>query len=357
MSYDASEQSALPSHQRLRSAQSRSDQSRDARKRGSGASPRDAASSAQSEPDTAPISAATPETTVAPAASGAGPNTGSNAGWLANLRQRVGSAAVLIALVITIIFCGGWFAFAGALCFLCIGAWEMSAMLARRGWRPQMLISIALGADFLLAAMLPEQRLLIISGGISGSVILSFSAFLLGGESFENALRDWALTLAIPLYLGWPLALFLALRGSDFGFGSIGFWWVLAVFAMVWGNDTGAYLTGHFFGKTRLAPRISPAKTWEGFAGGLAISIIAAFIFSIAIHLPWYASLTMGIFTAIAATLGDLAESMLKRGVGVKDSGQLIPGHGGLLDRLDSLLFAVMVVVTYAAIYDTLLLR
>jgi phosphatidate cytidylyltransferase len=330
MSYDASEQSTLPSQRRAHGS----------RPGDSDAAPRDAASSAPSEPE-------------APTA----PATSSNAGWLANLRQRLGSAAVLIALVVSIIFCGGWFAFAGALCFLCIGAWEMSTMLARRGWRPQMLISIALGADFLLAAMLPEQRLLIISGGISGSVILSFSVFLLGGESFENGLRDWALTLAIPLYLGWPLALFLALRGPDFGFGSTGFWWVLAVFAMVWGNDTGAYLTGHFFGKTKLAPRISPAKTWEGFAGGLAVSIIGAFVFSFAIHLPWYASLTMGIFTAIAATIGDLSESMLKRGAGVKDSGQLIPGHGGLLDRMDSLLFAVIVVISYAAVYDSMLLR
>jgi phosphatidate cytidylyltransferase len=330
MSYDASERSTLSSRRRAQLPPS------DA-----------AASSAQSEPDAAPA----PDN-----ADNAAP-TAASAGWLANLRKRLGSAALLIALVIAIIFCGGWIAFAGALVFLFLGAWEMSAMLARRGWRPQMLISIALGADFLLAAMFPQQRLLIISGGISGSVILSFTTFLMAGESFENALRDWALTLAIPLYLGWPLALFVALRGPAFGLGSTGFWWTLSVFAMVWGNDTGAYLTGHFFGKTKLAPRISPAKTWEGFAGGLAIAIIGAFIFSIALHLPWYASLTMGVFTAIAATLGDLAESMLKRGAGVKDSGQLIPGHGGALDRLDSLLFAVMVVVVYAAIFDTALLR
>ncbi len=280
-----------------------------------------------------------------------------SARWLANLRQRLGSAAVLIALVVSIVFCGGWIAFIGAFGFLCIGAWEMSEMLAHRGWRPQMLISIALGTDFLLAAMFPAQRLYIISGGISGSVALSFTAFLLAGESFENALRDWALTLAIPLYIGWPLALFLALRGPAFGYGSTGFWWVLATFGMVWGNDTGAYLTGHYFGKTKLAPRVSPAKTWEGFAGGMVVSIVGAFVLTFPIHLPWYATLTLGIFTAIAATIGDLAEALLKRGAGVKDSGRLIPGHGGLLDRMDSLLFAVMVVIVYAAVYDKLLLR
>ncbi len=325
MSYDASKSSALPSRRH---------------KRSSGAPlPRDAASQAPSGPDTAPAAIA------------------ASAGWLANLRQRLGSAAVLIALVVSIVFCGGWIAFVGAFGFLCIGAWEMSGMLAHRGWRPQMFISIALGTDFLLAAMLPQQRLLILSAGISASVMLSFTAFLLAGESYENALRDWALTLAIPLYLGWPLALFLALRGSDFGLGSTGFWWVLATFGMVWGNDTGAYLTGHYFGKTKLAPRVSPAKTWEGFAGGLVVSIIGAFVLTFPLHLPWYATLTLGIFSAIAATIGDLSESLLKRGAGVKDSGRLIPGHGGLLDRMDSLLFAVMVVIAYAAVYDKLLLR
>lgn len=281
----------------------------------------------------------------------------SSSGWLANLRQRVGSAAVLIVLAIAIVFCGGWIAFFGATCFLCVAAWEVSSMLAHRGWRPQMLLSIALGVDFLLAALLPGQRLLIIAGGISASVILSFVSFLWGGENFESALRDWALTLAIPFYIGWPLSLYLVLRGSEFGFGSTGFWWVLATFGMVWGNDSAAYITGHYFGKTKLAPRISPAKTWEGFFGGMALSIVAAFLLTYPLHLPWLATLTLGIFTCIAATLGDLSESLLKRGAGVKDSGQLIPGHGGLLDRIDSLLFAVIVVVTYAAFFDKLLLR
>ncbi len=334
MSYDASEPSALPSQRRA-----------------PGPRPRAASAQQVQKADSAAPGPETPTPAAPPSA------TSAAVGWLANLRQRVGSAAFLIALVVSIVFCGGWIAFVGALGFLGVGAWELSAMFAHKGWRPQMVISVALGADFLLAAMLPDQRLLIISGGISASVILSFTAFLLGGESFENSLRDWALTLAIPLYLGWPLALFLALRGPDFGLGSTGFWWVLTVFAIVWGNDTAAYLTGHFFGKTRLAPRISPAKTWEGFAGGVAISILAAFIFSFALHMPWYAWLTMGAFTAIAATIGDLAESLLKRGAGVKDSGQLIPGHGGLLDRMDSLLFAVIVVITYAAVYDAALMR
>lgn len=283
----------------------------------------------------------------------------SSGGWLASLRQRLGSAAILIPLVIGIVYCGGWIAFAAAIIFLGLGAWELSQLFANKGWRPQIIISVALGIDFLCAAMFPDQRLAIISGGVSASVILSFTSALFARESFDDALRDWALTLAIPFYLGWPLALFLALRGPVFGFGSNGFWWLVAIFGMVWANDAAAYFTGHYLGKTKLAPRISPAKTWEGFAGGLVWTIIAAFVLTglTPLQLPWYSWLSLGALTTVAATLGDLSESMLKRGVGAKDSGQLIPGHGGILDRMDSLLFAVIVVAVYASFYDTALLR
>ena len=319
------------------------------------------APSRRSPPTPSPTPATRGDSSAPPTSGDSPPNNAAakpaSARWLANLRQRLGSAAVLIALVIGIVFCGGWIAFGAAFIFLCIGAWELSVMFANKGWRPQIVISVALGVDFLFAAMFPAQRLAIISGGISACVIISFTVFLLASESFENALRDWALTMAIPFYLGWPLALFLALRGYDFGFGSTGFWWLVATFGMVWANDSAAYITGHFFGKTKMSPRISPAKTWEGFAGGMALSIVAAFVLTLPLHLPWYAWLSMGALTAVAATIGDLAESLLKRGSGVKDSGQLIPGHGGMLDRMDSLLFAVIVVATYAAFYDTALLR
>jgi phosphatidate cytidylyltransferase len=311
----------------------------------------------QEAPETSGIAATTPEPSPTSKDDPASAQR-ANASWLANLRQRLGSAALLIALVTGIVFFGGWIAFVATVGFLCWGAWELSALFANKGWRPQMILSVALGIDFMCAAMFPDQRLLIISGGISASIILSFTVVLFTRVPFENALRDWALTMAIPFYLGWPLALALAMRGTALGLGSTGFWWLVVTFLMVWGNDSGAYFAGHYFGKTKLAPRVSPAKTWEGFIGGLAVSILAAFVLTYwTLHLPWYAWLSMGIFTAIAATIGDLAESLLKRGVGAKDSGQLIPGHGGILDRMDSLLFAILVVATYAAIYDPHLLH
>ncbi|HUY75775.1 MAG TPA: phosphatidate cytidylyltransferase, partial [Ktedonobacterales bacterium] len=277
------------------------------------------------------------------------------AGWLAALWQRVVSAVVLIPIVLILALGGGWYAFAGGLAALALGAWELHSMFAHKGWRPQLLLSVGLGVVFLVAAKLPGQRLILIFVGISVAIIASFALFLLGRDDFAGAMRDWALTIAAPFYLGWPLALVVLLRGDAFGVGSRGFWWIIATCFMVWANDAAAYFVGHYFGRHKLSPYISPAKTWEGFAGGVVLAIIAAFIFTAPLHIAWYLALSLGALVAIVATIGDLAESLLKRGAGVKDSGTIIPGHGGILDRMDSLLFAVIVVFCFAAFIDKLL--
>ncbi|MCC5916545.1 MAG: phosphatidate cytidylyltransferase [Cryomorphaceae bacterium] len=120
---------------------------------------------------------------------------------------------------------------------------------------------------------------------------------------------------------------------------------VLFVFAVIWLNDTGAYLSGKNFGKTPLAPAISPKKTWEGFLGGILLAVLGQWIlfpFLFANHAPLKASL-LAIFIGTAATMGDLIQSRMKRKAGVKDSGNILPGHGGAFDRLDSFIFALPV--------------
>ncbi|PKH22802.1 phosphatidate cytidylyltransferase [Enterobacterales bacterium CwR94] len=124
-----------------------------------------------------------------------------------------------------------------------------------------------------------------------------------------------------------------------------GAWWLLYVMILVWGADSGAYLFGKMLGKHKLAPKVSPGKTWEGFIGGLITSALIACLFG------WLAPLavsttvllTCSVVAALASVLGDLTESMFKREAGIKDSGNLIPGHGGILDRIDSLTAAVPV--------------
>ena len=142
--------------------------------------------------------------------------------------------------------------------------------------------------------------------------------------------------------LGLVSAQFLSLQSTGL---------VLLVFILIWINDTGAFLVGSAIGKRKLFPRLSPGKSWEGFFGGLflgvAVSIVllatglTAKLIYYPIFTPWEAAFALPLVVGISGTLGDLFESMIKRSVGAKDSGNLIPGHGGILDRIDSMLFAM----------------
>lgn len=124
-----------------------------------------------------------------------------------------------------------------------------------------------------------------------------------------------------------------------------GAWWLLYVMLLVWGADSGAYMFGKLFGKRKLAPKVSPGKTWEGLIGGLATSAIISLIFSeyAPLGVAPVTLLICSVIAALASVLGDLTESMFKREAGIKDSSHLIPGHGGVLDRIDSLTAAVPV--------------
>lgn len=122
-----------------------------------------------------------------------------------------------------------------------------------------------------------------------------------------------------------------------------GAWWLLYVMLLVWGADSGGYVFGKLFGKNKLAPKVSPGKTWEGFIGGLITAILISWGFGTYAPLTEVplTLLTCSVIVVLASVLGDLTESMFKREAGIKDSGHLIPGHGGVLDRIDSLTAAV----------------
>ncbi len=273
--------------------------------------------------------------------------------WNRSVGQRVITSAIAIPVVLAIVWLGGWWGFAAACLAVILSVYELHNMMLHEGYHPLIWVSCALSILFLVAAMLPQQRLILLELGLSAAVIITFP-LLFFRKKLEGAMVDWSLTLAISVYLGWPLSVFLLLRGFQVGV-STGFWWLLTVFLGVWGFDTGAFFTGHFLGRHKLAPAISPAKTWEGVAGGLVLSIAAALLFMAwPLGVPWYLAILLGIFIAIAATLGDLTESLIKRQTHVKDSGQFMPGHGGILDRVDSLLFAVIVVYIFAQLVGKL---
>jgi phosphatidate cytidylyltransferase len=196
---------------------------------------------------------------------------------------------------------------------------------------------VSLGGAFLLP-LLHEVQLGFVSTRLVLTVVLiiAFADALLFEEQIPNAPRRVSLAVLGVVYPGLLLSSLVRLRQLE-----TGEWWIILTLAVTWLNDTCAYFAGRAFGKRKLYPRISPSKTWEGAIGGAAGSILGAVIvayFWIPQLTPAYAAL-IGLGASFLGPLGDLSESMLKRAYGAKDSGRLLPGHGGLLDRIDALMF------------------
>ncbi len=177
---------------------------------------------------------------------------------------------------------------------------------------------------------------------------LLYVLYLFTGELYnkaENPVKSWAYSCLGQLYIAFPLALLHFLGHIGGGYQAT---FILALFVMIWLNDTGAFIFGSTFGKHRLFERVSPKKSWEGFWGGVLCSMVGGYVFSL-----FYAELStiewifFGAITAVCSTMGDLNESLFKRTLGVKDSGTLLPGHGGMLDRFDSVLLACPAIVIY----------
>ncbi len=269
------------------------------------------------------------------------------------LRQRSISAIgiVLFAAIPALL---GSYLFAAAMLIVALaGIHEMSTVYEKSGYKPFKLTGLVLGVLFLIIAAFKSPHsslswLMIVT-------LLAVSTAMLARESQTGVLVDWALTLATVVYVAVPLYFAVALR--EFGGDSTQAWsnrvaewlhtpgqglaWVGIVFSVTWLNDTAAYLLGRQFGKSKLAPRLSPGKTRVGAASGLiagmATGAFAAWLFGASINVALACG--VGFVLALAGQIGDLAESAIKRSLNVKDMGELIPGHGGMLDRIDALLF------------------
>ncbi len=172
----------------------------------------------------------------------------------------------------------------------------------------------------------------------------------------KDAVNDWAYTMLSQLYIALPLSMInvLAFRQSADGVTHFYYLLPLSIFIFLWTNDTGAYCTGSLFGKHKLFPRISPAKSWEGsIGGGVLVLIVATIIYFLESQgenlstLNLWEWLGLGLVVVVFGTWGDLVESLFKRTLGIKDSGNILPGHGGMLDRFDSSLMAIPAAVIY----------
>jgi len=176
---------------------------------------------------------------------------------------------------------------------------------------------------------------------LTSAIVLSL-IWLIFRRQKERAFIGWAWTIAGILYIGWLLSYLVALRGLDDGRN-----WVFLALATNFASDTAAFFAGRALGKHKLAPSISPGKTWEGAIAGALGAIIVSLLFTLLIPISYWKAIILGLLVSIFGQLGDLVESLFKRNIGVKDSGRLLPGHGGALDRIDSVVFAGVVVYYY----------
>lgn len=256
-------------------------------------------------------------------------------------KKRLSGTALRVATVVPLIPIIIWMMFAGP----------------RWLWQAFILLAIAIGAHELMSMKDPSSRGLRIWGSLT-SVLFAYTIIvvhtmtamygmlllivlgamtwsLLQEDPIDNASVRVGWLLGTPVYVGGCMASLALVRD----FNPTGAW-VLLTMVLAWGSDTAAYFVGRKFGKTKLAPRISPKKTLEGSAGGLAASVLGALIMSFFLPgLDPIDAIALGVLAGAAGQAGDLLVSVLKRSSGVKDSGGILPGHGGILDRVDALAF------------------
>ena len=223
-----------------------------------------------------------------------------------------------------------------------LAQYEYYRLHFRGPYSPPMGLGLALG--LLVAAGFAVPGLLTEPATITFIVTAVLVSHVLAGRELTSGLLDTAVIVFGVFYVAWLLGHLILVRQMADGSFLIFF-----LFLVTWANDTAAYYVGTFIGRHQMTPRISPKKTWEGALGGLVGSVAAAFVCR-----AWFLdslgeadAAVLGLLVVVAAPLGDLGESVLKRSAGVKDSGGIIPGHGGVLDRVDSLIFTAPVLYYY----------
>ena len=236
---------------------------------------------------------------------------------------------------------------------------EFVDILEHKGFYPS--LKVIIFADAIFAVMAYFNCFNLVPLAFTIGTMVSFMWVLFRGK--QPYIANASTTIVGFVYSGWfPLhLLFLRDLGANNHSSlqmilktdilSAGLGYVLFMFLLVIMTDVGCYYFGRNFGKHKLAPVISPNKTIEGAIGGAICTIIGAFIIAYFIKLPWYHALIAGILVTIFAQIGDLCESLMKRDAGVKDSGDLLPGHGGFLDRTDSYIFTIPVMFYYFAYF------
>ena len=264
---------------------------------------------------------------------------------MSNLTQRILTGIVGATVVMGAMWVGGW-PFAILMAAVALGAqWEVYGLLRAAGTHPLHWVGLALGLLAVLRPLVTEAVPLLTLGGLAVLVGVLYLRR-------ETPLLDAAGTLFGVVYPAALAGAILTLRLSEAAWldGDAAFWLTAATLFCVWGADSFAYFTGRAIGKHPLFPRVSPNKTWEGAVGGGlgAFALMAAFKgFALGETVSWADVAFIGFACGVASQFGDLVESHFKRSVDVKDSATWLPGHGGLLDRIDAAVVAIPLVVLY----------
>ncbi|HEV7665781.1 MAG TPA: phosphatidate cytidylyltransferase [Chloroflexota bacterium] len=291
--------------------------------------------------------------TVTPgAAQGVVSKTGTRNAELGMLALRFVSGAIAVPFLLGVAYLGEPVYGTFIVLACAYAAWEIRGMLRTGGYVPHDLALFGTAVFLPLDAWLrPDSWSLAADGVLFLVVIVLVSLMtLLLRPSRERALDGWALSLVLALYIGGLMQFYIPLRGLPTS--SPGFW-VMALLGLSWVCDSSAFFVGRAIGRTKLAPTISPKKSVEGAVAGLAASAVFGLVLGLIGGLPLLLMAGYGLTIAAATIVGDLVESLIKRQTGVKDSGVLIPGHGGLLDRMDSLLFCAPLAVVYLHLFYT----
>lgn len=256
---------------------------------------------------------------------------------MSNFIQRTLSGAVYVAVVVaTVLYSESLLT--GLMAVITLQAIREFCTLMKMDKLPTIMMSIAGVTLFLTQSVIGMQHQAMLMAVYGILLIATLVAELF--RKAENPIANWGMILISQAMIALPFSLMLdILHSSDW---SLSRFVLLAIFVCIWVNDSGAYCVGSLIGKHKMFPRVSPGKSWEGLVGGVVFSLVAGGVFAwfipgIAVWRWMLIALTVSAF----GNLGDLMESLLKRTIGVKDSGRFMPGHGGVLDRFDSLLLAV----------------
>lgn len=258
--------------------------------------------------------------------------------------RRLLTTLAIFALGMPALLFGGLPFYLFILIFLLGAAWEYVYMFRVMGHQPSMVLTVGGVLAISLARIFFPGALLSV---FSVLVLASMAFHLLAYErGRDQSAQDFAITVAGFVYLGWIGSYIVDLRYLPHGG-----WWLFLALGCVWWNDAGAYAIGAAYGRHKMSPRLSPKKSWEGFAAGVFASVVGGAFLAFAfvqwgpldgLITPWQGAL-VGLLLGILSPLGDLGESMFKRQAGMKDSSQVFPGHGGFFDRIDSWLWGAVI--------------